>query len=109
MKKSIRKKNPLIQRLKSMGYMWCRKKYHGIFWGAGGLVGGCGGCQREAERTQKGECNAQLHHGPGHQSHTYCQLKGPHKIHLANVGFEVAQWKTKHVFSGYFDEMPTID
>lgn len=55
---------------------------------------------------KEGECNAQLWHGPGHQSKTYCQVKGPHKIHRAVYGCydQEMEWKGKKSFTGYFDE-----
>jgi hypothetical protein len=53
-------------------------------------------------------CYAVIWHGPGHQSHTHCQIAGPHKIHSARYGEfdQWAEWKTMKVFSGYFDEPP---
>lgn len=53
-------------------------------------------------------CSAAIWHGPGHQSQTKCQLIGKHKIHMAIYGSaeQIARWKGRRVFSGFFDEPP---
>lgn len=52
------------------------------------------------------DCDAQLFHGPGHQSRTTCTVKGPHTIHHVVYGeFEQdATWKGGDAFTGVFDE-----
>jgi len=63
---------------------------------------------RLAKRKAEGKCCAQLHHGPGHQSSTYCYKVGEHKIHECIYGsFEsYATWKGMKKFTGCFDESP---
>jgi len=53
-------------------------------------------------------CDAVICHGPGHQSTTHCQVEGEHEIHEAYYGCydEHAQWYSKQVFTGFFDEPP---
>ncbi len=84
------------------GYRRCRRKDHGLY----RSEHGCHCCRIENLRKERGECNAQLWHGPGHQSKTYCQVKGPHKIHRAVYGCydQEMEWKGKKAFTGYFDE-----
>jgi hypothetical protein len=89
-------------------YGWCRKKGHGVFFERDR---GCPRCLTEAQRKKDGLCCARLSHGPGHQSHTYCQEKGPHKVHSCVYGIydSEAFWtgpKNKEKFTGYFDEPP---
>jgi len=45
-------------------------------------------------RKAQGLCNAVLYHGPGHQSKTFCECKGPHKKHKCTYGSynEEAEW-----------------
>jgi len=64
--------------------------------------------ERLAKRRLNGLCCAILHHGPGHQSQTFCQKKGEHKIHECRYGSydELARWKGMKKFTGYFDEPP---
>ena len=60
-------------------------------------------------RKQKGLCNALIHHGPGHQSHTYCDIVGLHKKHHALIYSNYEQeafWNGMKVFSGFFDKPP---
>lgn len=54
------------------------------------------------------DCTAIIHHGPGHQSTTSCELKGQHDRHRAIYGADrqEARWKGEEVFSGFFDEPP---
>lgn len=61
-----------------------------------------------AKRKKEGQCNAIICHGPGHQSRTFCQVKGKHKIHRAIYGSynQEAKWKEDEICSGYFDESP---
>lgn len=49
-------------------------------------------------------CGAVIYHGPGHQSKDFCDMKGPHKQHVAEV--PELYWSTKKAFSGYFDQSP---
>ncbi len=57
------------------------------------------------------KCDASIWHGPGHQSRTHCELKEKHEIHEARYGGynQMARWKGKEVYSGYFDEPPEIE
>lgn len=57
---------------------------------------------------EKTRCEAVIWHGPGHQSHTHCELVGEHKSHQAVYGRydQYAEWKGKEVFSGFFDDPP---
>lgn len=84
-------------------YGWCRKKHHGVFIDK---VRGCPRCETEKRRTENGKCCALLHHGPGHQSSTYCTVKGKHVIHCATYGNydSVMKWRGMRAFTGYFDE-----
>jgi hypothetical protein len=80
----------------------CKK--HGRF-----CVGdGCPICRTEARRKEDGLCLAALHHGPGHQSKTYCQVKGRHVVHRATYGSheQTMEWreKGKTTCTGFFDE-----
>ena len=56
------------------------------------------------------KCKAVMWHGPGHQSSTECELEGPHKIHECTYGSmeQVARWRGKKKFTGYFDEPPRL-
>jgi hypothetical protein len=48
------------------------------------------------ERLGKDEpCTARIWHGPGHQSSTPCEVKGPHEVHRAIYGSDrtEATWK----------------
>ena len=59
-----------------------------------------------AERKSEGLCNAILHHGPGHQSRTFCELKGNHKIHKTEYGLyrQVMEWKGKEACTDFWDD-----
>lgn len=35
-------------------------------------------------REAKVQCEAEVRHGPGHQSRTRCEVKGPHQYHYAS-------------------------
>ncbi len=90
---------------------WCGKPHHGVFFDKDK---GCDTCKRIADRKAKGLCCAQLFHGPGHQSRTYCQETGDHKVHRCRYGSydELAEWRgpqNRRKFTGYFDEPPYID
>jgi hypothetical protein len=66
--------------------------------------------QHQADRLSPLQsCTAKIYHGPGHQSGTSCELKGPHEIHEARYGSgdQLARWKGDKIFSGAFDEPPT--
>ena len=70
---------------------------------------GCPTCSTEARRKKEGLCLASLHHGPGHQSRTYCQVKGRHAVHRATYGsFEqTMEWREKKgklTCTGFFDD-----
>ncbi len=56
------------------------------------------------------ECQAVIHHGPGHQSSTKCQVSGPHQVHEARYGSfdQLARWEGDKIFSGAFDEPPEV-
>lgn len=87
---------------------WCSKPNHGIFFHK---EDGCLRCKEEKNRKMGGLCCAILGHGPGHQSRTYCEMKGNHIFHRCTYGSydEVAIWKgsvSKIKFTGYFDEPP---
>ena len=91
-------------------YGWCGKANHGIYFFK---KEGCYRCKEEAKRKKEGLCCAILGHGPGHQSKTYCEVKGKHKIHQCTYGCydEVATWKGsvyKMKFTSCFDEAPCI-
>jgi hypothetical protein len=69
----------------------------------------CPICNTEARRRKEGLCLAILHHGPGHQSKTYCRVRGKHTIHRATYGSyeQTMEWrekKGKKTFTGFFDE-----
>jgi hypothetical protein len=63
------------------------------------------------EDELKKRCDSIIWHGPGHQSKTYCHVKGKHTIHRATYGSdrENASWKGKEAYSGFFDEPPNVD
>ena len=99
----------------SKEYGWCSKPLHGVIFGHPKLNPNkkCHKCETEARRRKDGLCCATLGHGPGHQSKTYCQEKGKHKVHRCIYGSceQFAEWRgavTKMAFTGYFDEPPTI-
>ena len=92
-------------------YGWCPKKNHCVF--MLNIDKTCFRCKEEKERKSKGLCMAKLGHGPGHMSRTYCQVKGPHKVHMCVYGRydQVARWKgpvCKQKFTGAFDEPPSV-
>lgn len=89
---------------------WCRKSGHGVFFDR---KNGCPRCNTNQDRKNRGLCLAQLHHGPGHQSSTYCEVTGKHKIHRCIYGSfdQEATWTGsvfKRKFTGYFDEPPHV-
>lgn len=53
-------------------------------------------------------CTAVLWHGPGHQSKTLCQVRGPHEVHVAVYGSlrQEAHWRDEEAMTGFFDEPP---
>lgn len=55
-----------------------------------------------------GRCFARLHHGPGHQSTTRCELRGPHDVHRADVLGDRVQWRGEDSSTGFFDEPPDL-
>jgi len=54
------------------------------------------------------KCPAIIYHGPGHQSKTHCQKRGPHTIHEARYGEydQLARWRGDEIYSGFFNEPP---
>ena len=92
----------------SKEYGWCSKPHHGVIFKQ---ERGCSKCIREKQRREEGLCCAQLGHGPGHQSVTYCEVIGKHKIHQCVYGSydQLATWRGptwKKKFTGYFDDPP---
>ncbi len=56
------------------------------------------------KKTDLEKCGAEIFHGPGHQSGSFCDRVGPHTQHsLESHGL---YWSTKKAFSGYFDNSP---
>ena len=67
-------------------------------------------------------CTAEIWHGPGHQSHSRCERRGPHRVHAIRERYpaDTLFWvdeQAKHcrydsgregfyVFSGFFNESP---
>jgi len=53
-------------------------------------------------------CTAYLQHGPGHQSKTFCFLRGRHEIHQTIYGSaqQSASWRGPSATTGFFDEPP---
>jgi hypothetical protein len=51
-------------------------------------------------------CTSTLHHGPGHQSTTRCQKRGPHAVHAARYGSgdDYIEWYGRNAVTGFFDE-----
>lgn len=70
----------------------------------------CGG---DLVEPDDGMCTkAAIGHGPGHQSTTHCDVKGPHDLHHCVYGSynETAYWRGSGLkCSGYFDEPPYED
>lgn len=54
-------------------------------------------------------CFAVLHHGPGHQSTTRCELRGTHAHHSAEVMGEQVEWTGNDESTGFFDELSEVD
>lgn len=55
--------------------------------------------KRRAEGRDK-PCQSEVWHGPGHQSSTFCELRGPHTGHFADLpsgGF--AEWTDKDPYA----------
>jgi len=59
--------------------------------------------QELKDRKAAGLCNAILYFGPGHQTKTFCECKGPHKKHKANYGRygEETEWIGMKGYTGY--------
>lgn len=74
----------------------------------------CVTCETKRRRRQRGECVAVLFHGPGHQSHTYCEAGRHHQkhagkqVHCAEYSGGLARWFGREKTTGYFDEAPDI-
>ena len=64
----------------------------------------------ERKRKASGKCMAVLHHGPGHQSRSYCSVEGPHAKHRVIYGSyeQEATWRGWSKCTGYFDEPPEV-
>ena len=54
------------------------------------------------------KCTSVLCHGPGHQSKTFCQVKGEHTLHRAELNGRKPSWTGDKAFSSYFDEYPEV-
>lgn len=77
----------------------------------------CARCIEIYRRRDEGLCTAQIAHGPGHQSRTFCDHpsgdKHPRRSgrleHLARYGEfdQLATWYGKKAYSGYFDDPPS--
>ena len=67
--------------------------------------------ERLAERRAEGKCCAILFHGPGHQSKTFCQKLGKHRVHECIYGCyeQEASWRGMEKCTGFFDEAPEED
>lgn len=87
-------------------FSYCSKKGHGVFL----KTLGCARCSMDKRRKEQGLCLAILNHGPGHQSKTYCQVNGKHRIHSCVYGRydQEMQWKSMSAFTGRFDEPQEI-
>ena len=86
---------------------------HGRYW-KNANIEGCTKCHHEKVRKNEGRCNAQLGHGPGHQSTTLCEEIVPHTIHRCSYGLRhlEAKWigpENETKYTGYFDEPPTVE
>lgn len=45
-------------------------------------------------------CQSQVYYGPGHQSSMFCQVRGDHMTHSADLpGGGYAEWKDDHPYS----------
>jgi len=87
-------------------YGWCTKgKRHGVIFDE---KEGCHRCRTEKIRKAEDKCLAELFHGPGHQSSTFCSEKGKHTIHRCVYGSyrQEASWKGMSKCTGFFDEPP---
>lgn len=73
-------------------------------------------------------CTAHLYHGPGHQSRSRCEVKGPHDVHMThyhggqratwrdgsytdklragNISFDPESYPENMGMTGFFDEPP---
>jgi hypothetical protein len=62
----------------------------------------------EVITTHTRRCTAIIWHGPGHQSKTTCEVRGPHEVHYAIYGEmrQEAEWRGDEVMTGFFDEPP---
>ena len=54
-------------------------------------------------------CDAEVRHGPGHQSRTKCELTGRHEIHRAVYMGTEATWRGPYEYTGAFDEPPSAE
>ena len=53
-------------------------------------------------RESKISCEAYVMHGPGHQSRTKCEIKGPHQYHFAHDPMSPGwEWETKVASADY--------
>lgn len=60
-------------------------------------------------RANEEDCDAEVRHGPGHQSRTKCELKGEHEVHRAVYMGTEATWRGPVAYTGVFDEPPMAD
>lgn len=75
-------------------------------WEEGWRRSGCQNPEWCGYYTCTSECPSLLHHGPGHQSKTHCELTGEHEQHRAEVMREVMYWSGLNASTGFFDESP---
>lgn len=71
----------------------------------------CHSCEDKRWQRSRGGCTALLHHGPGHQSSTYCIARpGQHRkengrlLHVASYSGGFMEWHGQHGCTGYFDD-----
>lgn len=50
------------------------------------------------------KCEAEIWHGPGHQTRSKCEVLGVHNQH--SYSFQQLYWSTKSAYSGHFDQSP---
>jgi len=62
------------------------------------------------KRRAEGLCCAEVGHGPGHQSSTFCEKRGKHTIHGCRYGGydQYTEWRGMQGFTGYFDDPKEI-
>ena len=64
----------------------------------------------ERYRESKIPCEAYVAHGPGRQSRTKCEVRGPHQYHFAHdpmcPGWE---WETRFAYADDFGNLREVD